>query len=159
MKIQFILCFCLIGIAAQAQTTASTDEQAIRQLVDRQNAGERPSTTAQAIFWSGAYERPQIGRISEAEGKKIAAEFAQHRANQKQNVKTDRLVVAKSGDVAYEYGIFNLQFDQLPNRKHMDFDGAYMRTWRKESGQWLVDMTFMRPFDEPGNASDAGAKK
>lgn len=133
-----------------AQPTASADEQAIRQIVDRENAGARPNTTDQAVFWSGAYARPVIGKPAEADRKKMMERMATERANQQQSRKIERVVVAASGDVAYEYGTFRLIYDSLPDNKHVDHEGAYLRTWRKEKGQWLADITFMRPF---GNMS------
>ncbi|MDB5240925.1 MAG: hypothetical protein JWP57_1550 [Spirosoma sp.] len=152
MKNQFLLLLCLIGGSACAQTTA--DEKAIRQIVDRSNAGERPNTTDNTIFWSGAYSHPRVGKVSEAEGKKMVAEFAKERSNQQQSMKIERLVVASSGDIAYEYGTFNLNFDSVSEKKHVSFDGAYLRTWRKEKGQWLVDAAFMRPFGDPVLTAD-----
>jgi hypothetical protein len=113
------------------------------------------SVFAQSIFWSGAYANPHIGKVTAEEGKKMAAEMAKRRSNHKQSLKIDRLVIARSGDVAYEYGTFNLQFDTVPDNKHVDHDGAYLRTWRKEKGEWLVDAAFMRPF---GNMSIVAEK-
>ena len=50
MKNQLLLALlCLAGGTVCAQTV-SKDEQAIRQLVDRENAGERLNTTDNAVF-------------------------------------------------------------------------------------------------------------
>ena len=78
----------------------------------------------------------------------MLAEVAKRRTNNHQSRKIERLVIASSGDVAYEYGTFNLNFDTVPDNKHIDHDGGYLRTWRKENGQWVADIAFMRPFGD-----------
>ena len=123
MKNQLLLLFCLVVGTTFAQST-NADEKAIRQMVDRENAGERLNTTDNAVFWSGAYDRPQVGKLSEADRKKMLAEFTKRRANNHQSRKIERLVIASSGDVAYEYGTFNISFDTVPDNKHIDHDGG-----------------------------------
>ncbi|MBO0930026.1 hypothetical protein [Fibrella aquatilis] len=61
--------------------------------------------------------------------------------------------------IAYEYGTFNLSFDSLPDNKHIDHEGAYIRTWRKEKGQWLADIAFMRPFGNMTLVAETDTKK
>ena len=55
-----------------------------------------------------------------------------------------RLVISQSGDMAEEFGNFTLSFDQ-PDKKHISFDGSYLRVWRKINGEWLEDAFFARP--------------
>ena len=49
--------------------------------------------------------------------------------------------------MAEEFGNFTLSFDQ-PDKKHISFDGSYLRVWRKIKGEWLEDAFFARP-NEP----------
>jgi ketosteroid isomerase-like protein len=54
------------------------------------------------------------------------------------------LVVAKSGDLAYEYSNFRMEWDG-PDGKRTGFNGALLRVWRKVDGQWLAEALYARP--------------
>lgn len=58
----------------------------------------------------------------------------------------ERLVIAKSGDVAYEFGYSDNRYTDNEQKKHT-WRAAYLRAWRKQENQWKVDVTFMRPLD------------
>ncbi|QJW90225.1 nuclear transport factor 2 family protein [Spirosoma taeanense] len=135
-----------LGLTARAQNTTSADEQAIRNLVAQQNNGQRIPYTSEGIFWSGAYPRPvRIGK-PETEDEKAINERMRKRTNQKSAFNIDRLVIAQSGDIAYEYGTGSLSFDDADN-KHVSHETGYLRTWRKQNGEWKVDLMFIRPMD------------
>ena len=136
----------LIGLgtpAAIAQTdrNAKTDEQLLRKLIQEDNEGKNViKRTEDSIFVSGAYPRPIIGHgLHEASPK--------DRSNESRKGEVVRLVVSLSGDMAEEFGNFTLSFDQ-PDKKHISFDGSYLRVWRKIKGEWLEDAFFARP-NEP----------
>ena len=69
------------------------------------------------------------------------------RSNESRKGEVVRLVISQSGDMAEEFGNFTHSFDQ-PNKKHISFDGSYLRVWRKINGEWLEDAFFARP-NEP----------
>ena len=52
------------------------------------------------------------------------------RLNYKSISKIERLVVAKSGDIAYEYGTGTLSWD-TSEKQHVQFENAYLRTGKK----------------------------
>jgi len=54
--------------------------------------------------------------------------------------------------LAEEFGNFTLSFDQR-DKKHISFDGSYLRVWRKINGEWLEDAYFARP-NEPEEKSE-----
>ena len=63
------------------------------------------------------------------------------------DVTRKRLVVARSGDLAYDFGDFTISHG-APDKTRTSFNGSYLRVWRKANGEWLVDAFFARP-NEP----------
>ena len=129
---------------AQTTTTSSqSDEQVLRDLVRQENEGKKMiKFTEDCIFVTGAHPRPVIGRS--------ALEQALSRLNRSNRLIKDeivRLVVSQSDDMAEEFGNFTMSYDES-NKKHISFDGSYLRVWRKVNGEWLADAFFARP-NEP----------
>ncbi|MBB1284803.1 nuclear transport factor 2 family protein [Flavisolibacter sp. BT320] len=142
-KLFFLLLMQILGLLVMAQNTS--DEQAIRSLIDKERAGDATviKRTDNSVFASGRFVRPIIGKPDEEQVKEDADAVA-NRKNQKITSKTNRLEVAKSGDLAYEFGEYKLEFDTLSN-EHVVIDGTYVRTWKKIDGQWMVDLHYVRP--------------
>lgn len=114
----------LVSTAPAAQLFA--DEQTIRTLVDRQNRGEQPLKGTDAFVGESA-------AVSTLE-----------QPNPATHERITRLVVAQSGELAYEYGNYTSGL-VAPESKAESLDGAYLRVWRKQNGEWLVDAAFVRP--------------
>jgi ketosteroid isomerase-like protein len=134
--------------AASAQTDANgrSDEQLLRKLIREDNEGRNViKRTEDFIFVSGAFAHPMIGHaVEEALGSR------KDRSNESRKGEVMRLVISQSGDMAEEFGNFTLSFDQ-PNKKHISFDGSYLRVWRKINGEWLEDAFFARPNEPEEN--------
>lgn len=137
---------CNIAPLAMAQTT---DEQTIRNLVEQQmqNPDQRiiPHTD-ERVFWSGPFPRPLVGGQQTPDSKQISERMNAERLNYRTTVHIERLVVAQSGDVAYEYSTGTISWD-TPEKKHIDVDNAYLRAWRKVNNVWKEDAFFARPLD------------
>jgi ketosteroid isomerase-like protein len=137
---------------AQAQLTSNTigaDERTIRELVEKQNRNPDKriiSTTDESIFWTGAFPNPSIAKKPNPENEAINQKIKKERLNYQATSRIERLVVAQSGDIAYEYGNGTLSWD-TPDKKHINFDNAYLRTWKKINGEWKVDTFFARPLN------------
>jgi ketosteroid isomerase-like protein len=145
LPIPFFLMILFIALTFQTNAqTSNSDEQTIRDLVkQRQESNGNFKTTENAVFVSGLYPRPIIGKRN-AEEEKIAEKATAERLNQKRVDRINRLEVSKAGDIAYEFGEFTMEYD-TPDKKHTSFDGAYVRAWKKVNGEWLVDVAFHRP--------------
>lgn len=123
-----------------------TNEQAIRALVERQNRGEEViKGTDEFVFASGvtaAY--PVVGHQPSTETLEVPERAGLEQPAPVVYERIVRLVVAQSGELAYEYGdcAFGLA---APEPKAQSFDGSYLRVWRKQNGHWLVDAAFARP--------------
>jgi ketosteroid isomerase-like protein len=146
----------LIGLGspaafAQTNTNGQSDEQLLRKLIQEDNEGKNViKRTEDSIFVSGAYPRPMIGRAArKAEGS------PKDRSNESRKGELVRLIISQSGDMAEEFGNFTLSFDQS-DKKHISFDGSYLRVWRKIKGEWLEDAFFARP-NEPEEKSEQKA--
>ncbi len=138
--ILLLQCFVLVGLAQNP-----SEEQALRSLIERERSGDTSAVRRADtyVFASGLFVRPIMGK-PDAEQQKEAASARAERKNQKITSKTNRLEVAKSGDLAYELGEYVLEFDR-PNNEHVSIEGTYVRTWKKVDGQWMVDLHYVRP--------------
>lgn len=136
--------------SAQTDANGKSDEQLLRKLIQDNNEGKNViKRTADSIYVSGAFPRPMIGHaVQEALGSR------KDRSNESRKGEVVRLVISQSGDMAEEFGNFTLSFDQ-PDKKHISFDGSYLRVWRKINGEWLEDAFFARP-NEPEEKKKSG---
>jgi hypothetical protein len=131
----------VVPIAVKAQGSACS-EQTIRDAVQNKTI----KYTDDNFFWSGAYDKPMIGRAEQEEGrKKLGAE--EPRKNEVDVDHPQRVVVSKSGDMAYEYGGGELSFDEQKTGKHVSFQVGYLRVWKSVDGQCKVAATMVKPIE------------
>lgn len=98
-------------------------------------------------FFSAALERPVVGAAAINDvGGRISADRENENYGQ---LKPDRIVVAPSGDMAYEYGTENIRFDERKSGKHLDFTAAYLRVWRAVDGSCRVAAQMQQPEGQP----------
>ena len=146
-KIVFPISILLFVLQAAGQSlTTSSDETAIRGLVERINQKKDSiQYTDDRVFVSGPFPRPMIGKMN-VQWQAIADSVSKARSNQSAGFTINRLEVAKSGDIAYEFGDFTLSYEELKNQnRRVTTVGSYVRAWKKINGKWLVDVAFMRP--------------
>src|SRR5918995_6558696 len=139
----------LLGLAltspasAWAQAAGQRDEQAIRELAERVSL-RSPADEQQvrqvyandAVFVSGAYPRPRIGRDTSVQPVKEVQ--AEKRANQKLTETIRRLEVSKSGDMAWEFTDFRLSYEATSTGKRVEFPGSMLRVWQKIDERWRI---------------------
>ena len=128
-------------IAVKAQGSACS-EQAIRDAVQNKTI----KYTEDNFFWSGAYDKPMIGRAEQEVGRK-KAEAEEPRKNQVDADRPQRVVVSKSGDMAYEYGGGETNFEEQKTGKHVSFQVGYLRVWKWVDGQCKVAATMVKPVE------------
>ena len=143
----------LLVVAALAATLSgqgamSADEKAIRDHIARYDGGDRNNLfTSDRVFWSGAYRRPTIGSERSEESKTISVSLAARVSNSERGRTTPvRIVVAKSGDLAYEFSNGELSFETKDGKKVV-IPQAILRTWEKDGGQWKIAAHFTRPIE------------
>jgi ketosteroid isomerase-like protein len=96
------------------------------------------------IFWSGAYKRPTIG--AEKREEMPGAEISKRR-NEKITTDVQRIEVAASGDLAYEFSYGTVDYDPSgPAQRHVAFRTGLLRVWKKVDGDWKVAAVFVRPL-------------
>lgn len=108
-------------ISGPAPAQPFIGEQAIRALVEQQNRGLQVVKTSDVFVTESASERTT-----------------------QRHERIVRLVVAQSGELAYEYGNY-VPLSAQPNVKTQSAEGSYLRVWRKQNGEWLVDATVAQP--------------
>ena len=142
MKKIFILLFSVVTpIPAMAQGSVCSESK-IREAVQKGTY----LGTDDGFFWSGAYDKPLIGRAENEEAyRKLQVEAP--RKNQAAVEHPQRIVASKSGDMAYEYGSGELSFDDQKTAKHVTFQNAYLRVWKAVDGDCRVAATMIRPID------------
>jgi ketosteroid isomerase-like protein len=131
----------LFAATGVAQSNAA--EQAIRAQIEKRDKGgsTTPLFTKDSVFWTGAYSKPQTQG-----GAANPAEFleAPGRKNVVSKTQVERIVVAASGDLAYEYSTFTMTYDD--DGGHHNRTGATLCVWQRVGGEWLTAAQFRRPY-------------
>ena len=152
-KIFLLLLSFVMPIAAMAQGPVCSASK-IREAVQK----GKYYGTDDGFFWSGAYDKPLIGRAENEEGYK-RLQIETPRENQFQAEHPQRIVASKSGDMAYEYGNGELSFDDLKTAKHVALQNAYLRVWKAVDGDCRVVATMIRPIDSTVSETPIQSKR
>jgi len=112
------------------------------------DAAQKPSAkySDDSFFWSGAFDKPLIGKAEQESGTR-KAETAEPRKNETSADHPQRIVVANSGDMAYEYGSGNMSYEDQKTAKHVTFQTAYLRVWKSVDGECRVAAFMIRPIE------------
>jgi ketosteroid isomerase-like protein len=143
VKCSNAVCILLLLLAVPSLQAADlkTEEAAIRAAI----ASGQAKHTDDEIFWSGLYKRPFV---RPEKGEEFPSEEASKRSNEKQTTDVQRIEVAASGDLAYEFSYATLEFDMPgPPPHHVAFKSGLLRVWKKVNGDWNVAAFFARPLD------------
>jgi ketosteroid isomerase-like protein len=142
---QMIKLIFLVGVFALP--VVAQNGPCSEQFVKKANSADDNSLLAKDMyFFSGALEKPVVG-IAAAD--KAFAPIAASRQNEKRDPqKADRIVVASSGDMAYEYGTAHMSFDSKKEGKHIDFTAAYLRVWKAVDGKCKIAAEMFEPENQ-----------
>ena len=135
-----------LSVSVTGTGTNATAEAAIRKLIAADNDGHVPPRMADRIAWSSAYQRPIIGQERPVPAASAEIPLAD-RASTKGIRTPVRLVVADSGDLAYEYdtGVLMITMKDGSTRK---IENASIRVWQKEQGEWKVAADFSASYHQ-----------
>jgi ketosteroid isomerase-like protein len=138
-----IVTLALVGLTASVRPAADTqsDEAAIRALIARRDAGERIPTMTDRVLWLASFQKPVVG--DERPVLRTHERGIENRVSDttKNTTTVRRLVIADSGDLAYEYSDGMLTFD-LKDGTHVTSPNSTLRVWQKQDGQWKMAATF-----------------
>ena len=149
--------FCVLSMVLMTQSVQAADTKADEAAIRAAATGEHAGSTDDAIFWSGAYKRPFILPHT---GELFPEDEAGTRTNVKISTDVQRIEVAASGDLAYEFSYGTLEYDQVATPpKHMAFKVGLLRVWKKVNGEWKMAATFARPLDIPFEKNVASTAK
>ena len=145
-----VLALLLIYSAATVAQTTQTDEQQIRALIAKYDAGQSQGMgTKDRIFWSGALKRPTVGSEKGEEVPSDRRLSERVPGSQRNKTTVVRIEVAKSGDLTYEFSNSEVSFD-LKSSKRESLQNSTLRVWKKEAGEWKIAAQFSRPhYQEP----------
>ena len=127
------------GIAVAQE--GKQDEATIRGLIAGIDRGERVAVLDDNVFWSGAYQKPSIGK---AEAPRRSNRGERDPATDRSVTTVVKLDVAKSGEMAWEYSNSQVTFTFKDGRKNT-FARSILRVWRKDAGAWKVAAVFGLP--------------
>jgi hypothetical protein len=143
-----------VTIRSEMQTAArgapmSPDETAIRELIARYDRGERFPTTTDLVQYSSAYKKPaKRGGPPPEEVPSDRMPSDRKPGSQRNHTTPERIEIAKSGDLAYEFSNGNVTFEMKDGRK-VELPLSLLRVWRKEEGQWKAAAWFsVRHYEE-----------
>jgi ketosteroid isomerase-like protein len=126
-------------------TLAQSDEQVIREIIKQENENQvRPKFTDDVISAPVGTPRPFVGKQAWIAG---VQELNKTRPNTKLVRTPERIVVAASNDLAYEYGNQTMAWDK-PEGGRFEGQGAYLRIWRKVNNEWLLEVFMARPNEK-----------
>jgi ketosteroid isomerase-like protein len=128
----------LFGAVAFAQGPCT--EHAVRNLAPH---AKLSVWSNDVYFFTGALDKPVVGKAAyQASAKPIAAE----RKNEDDTPNVpQRIVAARSGDMAYEYGTAHVGFTDKQSGKREDFTAAYLRVWKAEGTSCKVAAFMAEP--------------
>jgi hypothetical protein len=138
----FTLLFALVTPVTAMAQGAVCSEQTIRDAVQN----ETMKAADDEYFWSGAYDKPLLGKAEHEEARR-KKEVEATRKNQVTSPHPQHIDVSKSGDMAYEYGTSELSFDDQKTGKHVASQVGYLRVWKVAAGECKVAATMMRPIE------------
>ena len=142
MRHNVLFLLLLVAPIATVAQAPVCSEQKIRDAIQKTTV----KYTEDSFFWSGAYDKPLIGKTEQNSGAK-RQEAAEPRKNEATADHPQRIVVAKSGDMAYEYGSGNMNYDEQKSGKHVSFQTAYLRVWKSVEGECKVAAFMIRPIE------------
>ena len=133
----------LLGVPSLRAADSKTDEAAIRAAI----ASDLAKPTDDEIVWTGAYKRPFV---RPEKGEEFPGHEISKRSNQKITTDVQRIEVAASGDLAYEFSYGTVDYDLAgPPSQHVAFRTGLLRVWKKVNGDWRIAALFVRPLDAP----------
>ena len=145
MKWAAVICtlLSLLGVPCLRAAGSKTEEAAIRAAI----ANEHTKNTDDEILWTGAFERPFV---RPDKGVETPGADLSKRSNQKITADVQRVEVAASGDLAYEFSYGTVEYDSPSSPpRHVTFRTGLLRVWKKDDGDWKVAAFFMHPLDTP----------
>jgi ketosteroid isomerase-like protein len=143
----------MLACAGTLGAQQSQDERVVRQLIENFPESSKKSTD-DLIFVSGALPRPLVGRpaISASDTAMTNAQAeVRKRSNERIKTRVQKVEVAKRGDMAYGFALFDLEFDRpdsIGKKEHVKFEGSQLTVWKKQQGQWVWAAAFMRPNEQ-----------
>lgn len=132
MRFAVAVAMVFLFVAQAFSQTGPCTESAVKSLIDKHDEN---AVADDVYYFIGALDQPVVGKAAHDNAMKTVEES-------RQNVKTtpprpDRVVVAPSGDMAYEYGTEHVSFDERAS-KHRDFTTAYLPVWSAVDGQCKI---------------------
>jgi ketosteroid isomerase-like protein len=131
--------------SAHAQAPAG-EEAAIRQLIQQFDATDKIPMSKDAVFWSGAIQRPVIGGERWQEVNNTRQPSLRVPGSNRSKTDIQRIEVAKAGDMAYEFSNAELNFEMKSGKKET-LRTSILRVWKKEGNEWRVAAWFSRAHD------------
>ena len=159
MRVLFALLLTIAIVGYAAANSPNDDETTLRKLIQAGDSGKRLPLTDDTVFAIGRTLPKPIAGIKQVEAfqNERDKQMAKDRPNSSQRSHIERLDIAKSGDLAYEYSEFTIVYDKSANER-TGFDGARLRVWKKVSGQWKIAAQFSRPNNPAPSGATLAAK-
>jgi ketosteroid isomerase-like protein len=143
----------VMGGASLHAADSKTEEAAIRALITSGQA----KATDDAIVWAATFKRPTV---RPGKGEELPGQEMSKRSNMKTTKDVQRIEVAASGDLAYEFSYETVDYDLAgPPSQHVAFKAGLLRVWKKVNGEWKMAAAFARPVDLPINLTAATSAK
>jgi ketosteroid isomerase-like protein len=133
-----------LSVGAAPRRTAvdrRADEAAIRALIAQRDAGTALPSMPDRVLWLASFQKPVVG--DEAPVLRTHERGIENRVpgTSRNSTTVRRIVIAESGDLAYEFSDGQLDFD-LKAGDHITSANSTLRVWQKQDGQWKMAAGF-----------------
>ena len=125
--------------------TSGGAEAAIRKIVAAENQGQPAPQMANRIFRSDAYKEPAVNGRRAVPATTTIGSPPEAGVFQKIVRTPVRIVVADSGDLAYEYEAAVLTITLTDGTSRTN-DVSLIRVWQKDHGEWKLAVDFAAPY-------------
>jgi len=140
-NIATLLLIVPLSLPTLAQKGPCTEE-----LIKKESAkGAPPAKTSDFYLFAAMAGKPVVG---EAEFHQSLDPAMATRKNIKNESKIDRIVIAPSGDMAYEYGTDRISYDDSDSGKHEEGTLGFLWVWRADGGSCKLAASMVQPVRE-----------
>lgn len=139
-KAALLMLATFLAVPAFAQKGQCTEEF-IRSQLNQQTPW--PKTDDYYLF-NPLLDKPVVGEEERHKSNAAIESLMAKRKNMQTTFKTEHVVVAPSGDMAYEYGTGQISYDDSDTGKHIETTLARLSIWKADGGSCKAAATMLQ---------------
>ena len=140
------VCFLLMVATAAAAppSKAQRAEKCNESTVRKKSTVPMTQSAAEDIYANTTTSKGPLQGKAKVEALR-AANLAERKNSKPAVFSPNKVVMSKSGDMAYDYGKARVEYDLASTGQHIAYDVEYLRVWKVNGGVCQVEGIFSRP--------------